>query len=115
MASFFIFWYNNLMKPKIEILSPKEIKEKLKDFPGWIYKKNKISKEFILPSFNDVIKLINLLAPYCNRIDHHPDIHIFYNKVLFELQRFDIGGKVTSRDFLVAEKIEELYQKVKGK
>jgi 4a-hydroxytetrahydrobiopterin dehydratase len=103
------------MRPKIEILSPKEIREQLKSFPGWTYKNNKISKEFTLASFNSVVKLIDELAPYCNRIDHHPDIHINYKKVLFELQRFDIGGKVTTRDFLVAKKIEELYKKMRGK
>jgi len=67
---------------------------------------------------------INKLAPFCEELDHHPDIHIFYNKVLFELQRFDVGqdaseagsggspvsGKVTDKDFMPAKKIEQLYK-----
>ena len=96
-----------LDEPKI--LSPKEIKERLVSMPGWIYKKNKIAKEFKFNDFMDSLKFVNRLAPYCERIDHHPDVYIFYSKILFELQRFDVGGKVTARDFLIARRIERLY------
>ena len=88
--------------PKTKILTEQEIQEKLKGFLGWIYKNNKISKEFIFKSFMDAIAFIVKLAPCCEANDHHPDIHIFYRKILFELQRFDIGGKVTEMDFITA-------------
>ncbi len=91
------------------VLNKKEITERLKDFPGWKYRANKISKEFKFTDFMDVLNFINKLAPFCEALDHHPDIHIFYNKVLFELQRFDVGGKVTDKDFMVAHEIEKLY------
>ena len=38
------------------------------------------------------------------------DIHIlnenFYSKRLFELQRFDVGGKITDMDFKTTREIE---------
>ncbi len=95
----------------IKILSKKEIGQELSGLPGWAYKKNKISKKFEFKDFMDSLNFVNKLAPYCDGVDHHPDVHIFYNKVLFELQRFDVGGKVTNKDFMVARKIERLYQK----
>ena len=96
----------------IRILSEEEIDEKIKDFPGWIYKskENKISKEFKFKKFNDCVNFIIKLAPFCNSIDHHPDIHIYYTKIVFDLQRFSVGGKVTERDFKVAAEIEKLYE-----
>jgi 4a-hydroxytetrahydrobiopterin dehydratase len=94
---------------QVHVLSEQEIGEKLASFPGWEYKDNKISKQFVFVDFMASLHFINSLAPYCEELDHHPDMHIFYNKVLFELQRFDVGGKVTDKDFLVAQKIEELY------
>jgi 4a-hydroxytetrahydrobiopterin dehydratase len=97
----------------LRILSEQEIIERLKDFPGWNYKDNKISKEFKFDSFMRGVNLIVKLASFCDAIDHHPDIHIFYRKILFELQRFSVGGKVTERDFIVAKKIEELYKQDK--
>jgi len=92
----------------IKILTKEEIEQGLQSLPGWNYKDNKINKEFKFTDFMGSLSFINKLAPYCEKLDHHPDTHIFYNKVLFELQRFDIGGKVTDKDFLVAKEIERL-------
>ncbi len=91
------------------ILTEEEIKKELETLPGWAFKDDKISKEFKFNDFMDVLTFINVLAPFCETNDHHPDIHIFYSKVLFELQRFDVGGKVTEKDILVAREIEKLY------
>ena len=91
-------------------LTKAEIKAKLAKFPGWKFKDNKIGKQFVFKSFTDAVAFVNKLRPFCNRIDHHPDIHIYYKKINFELQRFSIGGKVTERDFTVAQEIERLYR-----
>jgi len=90
-------------------LSPQQVQEQLTSTPGWAFENDKIKKEFKFNDFMDALSLINKLAPFCEAHDHHPDIHIFYNKILFELQRFDIGGKVTDKDFAVAHEIERLY------
>jgi len=92
-----------------EILSQEQIHEELKKLPGWLYQNDKLSKEFLFNDFMDSLGFVNALAPFCESNDHHPDIHIFYSKVLFELQRFDVGGKVTNKDILVATEIERLY------
>ncbi len=99
------------MDPDLNILTKEQIEEQLKSFPGWSYTNDKISKKFEFGSFSQAVEFINELAPFCNQIDHHPDIHIFYKKIVFELQRFSVGGKVTTRDFTVARKIENLYKK----
>ena len=99
------------MENDLEPLSKEEIQEKLKVLPGWIYKNNKISKQFEFASFMEGLKLVNDLAPFCERIDHHPDICIYYRKIRFELTRFSIDGKVTERDFVVAREIERIYKK----
>ena len=102
------------MRPDIRILSEEEIKEKLKDFPEWKFENDKISKEFKFEDFMDCLAFIVRLAPFCEMNDHHPDVHVFYSKILFELQRFDVGGKVTDMDFKTAEEIERLYKIQKG-
>ncbi|MFI5205355.1 MAG: 4a-hydroxytetrahydrobiopterin dehydratase [Candidatus Paceibacterales bacterium] len=91
------------------ILTPEQIQQELTSLPVWTFKDDKISKQFEFADFMGSLHFINKLAPYCEEIDHHPDVHIFYSKVLFELQRFDVGGKVTNKDILVAKKIEMLY------
>jgi 4a-hydroxytetrahydrobiopterin dehydratase len=95
---------------KPNILSQEQIDAALKDLPGWTFKDDKISKELAFNDFLDALDFINKLSSYFESMDHHPDMHIFYSKILFELQRFDIGGKVTDRDIEVARKIDTEYQ-----
>jgi 4a-hydroxytetrahydrobiopterin dehydratase len=97
------------------VLKPKEIKERLKKFPGWTFAKNKISKKFKFEDFKDSISFIRTLIPFFDKHDHHPDVTVMYSTVLFELQRFDVGGKVTDKDFFVAREIESRYKTQKGK
>lgn len=92
-------------------LSEAEIKIHLNLLPGWEYKTNKIVKTFEFASFTVAIQFVNGLVGFCNFLDHHPDINISYKKVTFELTRFSVGGKVTERDFTVAQKIEDDFQK----
>ena len=96
-----------MKKPKV--LKKTEIDKALKALPGWTYADNKISKEFKFLDFVGSLSFINRMVAFFQEMDHHPDVHIFYNKVKFDLQRFDSGAKVTDRDILVAKKIEEAY------
>jgi 4a-hydroxytetrahydrobiopterin dehydratase len=98
------------MDDDLRILTTEEIQDGLKGLPGWGYRDDKISKKFQFGSFSKAIEFINKLAPFCNKIDHHPDIYIYYKKIVFDLQRFSVGGKVTPRDFTVAAEIERLFQ-----
>lgn len=94
-------------KPKP--LSEEEINLRLKNLSDWKYSDDKIVKEYKFDDFMDSLGFVNKLAPFFEQNDHHPDITIKYSKVIFELQRWDIGGKVTDRDFLIAEEIERMY------
>lgn len=91
-------------------LSKTEILFRLKSLSAWKYKSSKIIKTFEFASFTDAIQFVNGLVAFCNYIDHHPDINISYKKVTFELTRFSVGNKVTTRDFTVAQKIEDDFQ-----
>jgi len=95
-----------------QILTEEEISDGLKKLPGWEREGSKIKKEFKFEDFNGVLAFLNELIPFCDEIDHHPDVHIFYNKALFELTRYDVGEKLTNKDFVVAHKIEELYKNI---
>jgi 4a-hydroxytetrahydrobiopterin dehydratase len=94
---------------KPNILAEDEIKTSLERLPGWAYVDGKLEKEFVFTDFVGSLSFLNRMVAYFQEMDHHPDVHIFYSKVKFELQRFDVGGKVTDRDIQVAKKIEETY------
>jgi len=96
---------------KPHILTEEEVGEGLKSLPGWTYADDKISKTFEFKDFMDSLGFVNKLAPVFEAHDHHPDTYIMYSKIRFELQRFDVGGKVTDRDLLIAGEIEKAYQR----
>ena len=62
-----------MAREDINILSEEEINEKLKYFPGWQYKDNKISKEFKFKEFLDVLAFLEKITPFFEKNDHHPD------------------------------------------
>ena len=95
-------------KPKI--LTKNEIEKVLPQLAGWTYADDKLTKEFQFADFVGSLSFINRMVAYFQEMDHHPDAHIFYNKLKLELTRYDVGGKVTDRDIEVAKKIEETYK-----
>jgi 4a-hydroxytetrahydrobiopterin dehydratase len=98
---------------KPQVLTPQEIDVVLQRLPGWIVEDAKITKSFDFKDFIEALSFLNRLVPYFEQHDHHPDIHIFYNRVVFELSRYDLGGKITDRDIDVAKRIEHEFAATK--
>lgn len=65
----------------------------------------KISKEFKFKDFIGAINFVEKVAGIAEEEGHHPDIHIYYNKVVFELWTHAIGG-LSENDFIMAAKID---------
>jgi 4a-hydroxytetrahydrobiopterin dehydratase len=65
----------------------------------------KIFKEYKFQDFVGAINFVERVADVANQEDHHPDIHIYYNKVVLELWTHAIGG-LSENDFIVAAKAD---------
>jgi len=90
----------------------KEIKKYLK-FLNTHWKVNndkEIEKEFKFKDFKEAIRFVNKTAEIAEAEGHHPDITINYNKVKINLSTHAIKG-LSVNDFILARKIESLYQK----
>ena len=98
---------------KPDVLSDEEIQVVLQRLPGWSVEDGQLAKEFLFKDFVDSLSFVNRLVPFFEVKDHHPDVHIFYNRVKFTLARHDIGGKITSLDGEVAKHIEHQYSTIK--
>ena len=84
----------------------------LKHTPGWTSPDGKsIVREFKLKDFVSVMGFVNKVADLAESEGHHPDIHIFYNRIRFELSTHAIGG-LSENDFILAAKINELVPTV---
>jgi len=81
-------------------------KEMLKQTPGWEKEGKKIQREFKFKDFVEAIKFVNKVADLAESEDHHPDIHIYWNKVQLVLWTHAIGG-LSENDFIMAAKVNE--------
>ena len=88
--------------------SPSQIKDYLKEVPEWtVFDNSKIKREFKFKDFKEAMNFISKVADLAEAEGHHPDIHIFYNKVSLELSTHAIGG-LSENDFILAAKIDQV-------
>lgn len=85
-------------------LSSREVDGLLVQVPGWSLKDKEIKREFKLKDFRRAMDFVNKVAAIANEQDHHPDIHISYNKVTLLATTHKIGG-LSLKDFILAARI----------
>jgi 4a-hydroxytetrahydrobiopterin dehydratase len=76
--------------------------------PGWQNDGGaKLVKSFAFPDFMRALEFVNRIAPIAEAEGHHPDIYLGWGRVRVELTTHD-AGRVTDKDFRLAELIERL-------
>jgi 4a-hydroxytetrahydrobiopterin dehydratase len=74
----------------------------------WKIINNKWVKEFTFPNFVEAVNFVNKIVPLAENADHHPDICIHsYKKVRIELITHS-KGKITEKDYNLANEIEKI-------
>ena len=90
-------------------LAHDEAEEMAKEIPQWTLNEKSVERQFRFNGFRESIGFVNKVAEIAEAEDHHPDIHIFYNKVKLELSTHKIGG-LSKNDFILAAKIDKLVE-----
>ncbi|MDO8435159.1 MAG: 4a-hydroxytetrahydrobiopterin dehydratase [bacterium] len=67
----------------------------------------RIKRNFKFKDFKQAIAFVNRVAEIAEAEGHHPDLHIFYNKVTIELWTHAVMG-LSENDFIVAAKIDQI-------
>ena len=89
----------------LEKLNSDSIKGWLTTHKGWKRSANKLTKDFVFPSFRDSIVFVNRVASVADHFNHHPDIDVRYATVTISVTTHDLGG-ITTKDLDVAEQID---------
>ena len=79
-------------------LSPKKVKERLANSPGWTVKGKAIRKLYTFKSFPDAVAFVTRLAFAAEAADHHPDLQVSYKKVTVTWTTHSDGG-LSGKDF----------------
>ncbi len=89
-------------------LSIEKIDEKLAYLSGWTFEKDRVRKKFQFNNFREAMTFILRISYEADQMDHHPEIFNCFNRVEISLNTHDAGGKVTEKDFSLANAIEKI-------
>jgi len=88
-------------------LAQVEVERLLAQVRGWSQRGKWITKELKLKNFVTAMDFVNRVAELAEAEGHHPDIHIHYNVVRFDIWTHAIDG-LSENDFILAAKIDAL-------
>ena len=91
-------------------LTAKQVSLHLKAVPNWSKRAQTILRTFKFKGFLESIAFVNRIARKAQRINHHPDIDIRFNKVTLKLTTHDEGG-ITEKDFSLARQCDEVFSR----
>ena len=73
--------------------------------PAWLVQDNTITRTFIFEDFAEALGFVIRVGVAAERVFHHPDIDVRWNKVTLSLTSHDVGG-LTERDVELAVKVD---------
>jgi len=101
--------------PGTPALSPEQRAELGKEVPAWsVVDGVKIRREYRFKTYMDGARWVPLIGELADSEDHHPDLHLFYKKVVVELWTHTVNG-LSENDFILAAKFDKAYESYSGK
>nr|WP_315426500.1 4a-hydroxytetrahydrobiopterin dehydratase [uncultured Albidiferax sp.] len=92
-------------------LNAAEIVAKLTHVEGWQLEGDgadiAISKTFRFANYFETMAFVNAAALVAHRQDHHPDLHVSYNRCVVRFNTHDVGG-LSVTDFDCAAQLNAL-------
>lgn len=86
-------------------LTEAEVQEQLRKRPDWGLSGGKIERTFVFKDFVGSMGFVNRVAEYAERVQHHPDVLIRWNKVTLSVNTHDCGG-ISIKDFELAAAVD---------
>jgi 4a-hydroxytetrahydrobiopterin dehydratase len=79
--------------------------------PNWSGSAERLTRSIEFADFRTAVEFVNLLAPRCEELDHHPDLALRWRWVDVELSTHSAGG-VTELDVALAETVDEVVARL---
>jgi 4a-hydroxytetrahydrobiopterin dehydratase len=91
-------------------LKEKELESLHQQVPQWnVVNEHHIARNFTFHDFKQALDFVNRVGAVAEAQGHHPDILLAWGKAEITLWTHKIDG-LTESDFIMAAKIDELYQ-----
>ncbi len=88
------------------VLSDEEIRDALRELPGWCREGDALAKEFQFADFRAALAFMVRAGFEAEAMDHHPEWTNVYNRVAVRLNTHSVSGKITAKDCELAAGLE---------
>lgn len=90
-----------------EPLPSETVEELIQEVPNWKLTDKKIERRFSFKNFKEAMSFVNKVSEVAENEGHHPNFHIYWNKVILRLWTHAVSG-LTKNDFIMAAKINQI-------
>lgn len=90
-----------------DVLNPDALHHGLDTLEGWAGTLDGIEKSYTFKDFAAAMRFVGWVADLAEDMNHHPDIHISWNRVTLTLVTHSAGG-VTQADLDLAQRLDEI-------
>ena len=85
------------------------------EVPEWkVVEGTKLHREYKFKTYMDGVAWVQSAGEISDGDDHHPDIHIFYRRVVLDLWTHTVNG-LSENDYILAAKLDKSYNSFPGK
>jgi 4a-hydroxytetrahydrobiopterin dehydratase len=83
--------------------------------PDWsVVEGSKLRREYKFKTYMDGVAWVQLAGQISDQEDHHPDIHVFFRRVVLEVWTHTVNG-LSENDYILAAKLDASYDSFPGK
>jgi len=91
----------------VEKLTQDAVRQALEELPGWRLEGEMIERTYEHPDFRIAIAFVGYVAEVAEKLGHHPDVDVRYNKVRLAVTTHDAGG-LTEKDLELARTVDRV-------
>lgn len=91
----------------MEKLSQEAVRRALEELPGWERRGDAIERTYEHADFRVAVAFVGYVAEVAEKLGHHPDVDLRYNKVRLAVTTHDAGG-LTEKDLELARAVDRV-------
>lgn len=81
------------------------VRQALESLPGWQLEGDAITRTYVHADFRVAIAFVAYVAEVAEKLGHHPDLDVRYNRVRLAVTTHDAGG-LTEKDLELARAVD---------
>ncbi|MEU7157843.1 4a-hydroxytetrahydrobiopterin dehydratase [Streptomyces chrestomyceticus] len=96
------------MDAQVDLLTDKEIEDRLAELPGWSVTDGSLTRTYTFDRHLPAAAMVIHVAQIQEELNHHSELTLGYNTLTVAVNTHSAGHAVTALDFTLAHRVEEI-------